>query len=209
MYLPSAFAGDDPATLDALLGRDAFVTLVTVDAQGLPFASHLPVLSSRDGDRHVLRGHWARANPQAGHTGPALVIVQGPHHYVSPGWYPDKAEATRVPTWNYAIAHLQGMLHALHGESDLAAIVAALGDRHEAAVGGDWRYDHDTPAERRQLRGIVGFRFDVAHTSLKLKLSQNHPSANVDGVIDGLRALGTSSALEMAAMMQAQRPPSA
>ncbi len=207
MYLPSAFAGNDLAALDALLERDAFITLVTVDGEGLPFASHLPVLHAREGGTVRLRGHWARANPQAGHAGPALAIVHGPHHYVSPGWYPDKAEAARVPTWNYAVAHLRGSLRLLHGEDELAAIVAALGERHETAFGGDWRYDHADPAERRQLRGIVGFELEVSTIALKLKLSQNHPAANVQGVIDGLRAQSGPQAGDIAALMQAQRTP--
>ncbi|MBP7657476.1 MAG: FMN-binding negative transcriptional regulator, partial [Pseudoxanthomonas sp.] len=89
MYTPRAFAETDLTGLDRLIERDAFVTLVTV-ADGLPFASHLPVLYARDGDRIVIEGHWARPNPQARHAGPAMVIVHGPHAYLSPGWYADK-----------------------------------------------------------------------------------------------------------------------
>ena len=107
MYLPRAFAETDLAALDALLARDSFVTLVTV-RDGAPSVSHLPVLYRRDGEQIELIGHWARPNPQARHAGPALVIVHGPHAYVSPAWYPDKEEAARVPTWNYAVAHLDG-----------------------------------------------------------------------------------------------------
>ena len=109
MYTSRAFV-DDPAALDALFAHDPFVTLSTVDADGVPVATHLPVLYRRDGDALRIEGHWARPNPQAGHGGTALMIVHGPHAYVSPGWYPDKTEAARVPTWNYTGAHLRGRL---------------------------------------------------------------------------------------------------
>ena len=97
MYQRPVFAEADLAHLDHLFARDAFATLVTV-VGGLPFASHLPMLYRRDGSDVLLEGHWARPNPQARHAGPALMIVHGPHAYVSPGWYPDKDAAARVPT---------------------------------------------------------------------------------------------------------------
>lgn len=201
MYTPRAFAEDDLAGLDWLLARDPFATLVTCGTDGLPLATHLPVLYARDGDSVVLEGHWARPNPQAGHAGPALLIVHGPHHYISADWYPDKAAMARVPTWNYAAAHLRGTLQLLRDEAALASIVARLGERFEPAVGGRWRYDPGDPRERGQLRGIVGFRFVAERIELKFKLNQNHPPANVEGAIAGLRGLPGEAATEVAALM--------
>lgn len=209
MYTPRAFAEDDLAGLDWLLARDPFTTLITCDGDGLPLASHLPVLYAREGDRVVVEGHWARPNPQATHAGPALLIVHGPHHYISADWYPDKAAMARVPTWNYAAAHLHGDLQPLHGEAELASIVARLGERFEPAAGGRWRYDPDDPRERAQLRGIVGFRFEARRIELKFKLNQNHPAGNVEGAIAGLRRLPGDDAAEVAALMAdrlARRP---
>ncbi len=94
MHIPPAFADTDLQALDALIARDPFATLVTV-ADGLPCATPLPVLYRRDGARIVIEGHWARANPQSQHRGPALLIVHGPHASVSPGWYPDKEAMAR------------------------------------------------------------------------------------------------------------------
>lgn len=201
MYTPRAFAEHDLAGLDWLVARDPFATLVTCGADGLPLVSHLPVLYERTGERVVVEGHWARANPQATHAGPALLVVHGPHHYISPGWYPDKAEAARVPTWNYAAAHLHGTLQVLHDEATLGSIVRRLGERFETQVGGGWRYDHDDPRERSQLRGIVGFRFEPDRIELKFKLSQNHPAANIEGAIAGLARLPGEAAAEVASLM--------
>lgn len=201
MDTPRAFAETDLLELDRLLARDSFVTLVTSD-EGIPFASHLPVLYSRDGGLVALEGHWAKANPQCLHSGPALMIVQGPHAYISPGWYADKEEAARVPTWNYAVAHLTGRLEASTEEEFLASIVDRLSVRHETIVGSDWRYEHDKPRLRSQLRGIVGFRFVPERIELKFKLSQNHPAANVRGAAEGLSKLEDPQSHEIAALMR-------
>ena len=208
MYTPRAFAETDLTGLDRLIERDAFVTLVTV-ADGLPFVSHLPVLYARDGDRIVIEGHWARPNPQARHAGPALVIVHGPHAYLSPGWYADKEEAARVPTWNYAVAHLQGTLESTEDTDQLASIVDRLSQANEARVGNDWRFEHDRDDHVRQLRGIIGFRFTVDRVELKFKLSQNHPVANVDGAAAALHRLGGEDNVAVADLMRERLVPRA
>lgn len=202
MYTRHAFVETDLAALDALIARDAFVTLITV-RDGVPEVGHLPVLYRREGGRIELRGHWAAANPQATHAGPALAIVHGPHAYVSPGWYPDKQPAARVPTWNYAVAHLHGTLETFRDEAGLAALVDELSAYNEARIGGDWRFDFEREEERRQLRGIVGFRMLVERADLKFKLSQNHPLPNRVAVARQLARMG-HEAREVAALMEAR-----
>ena len=201
MYTPRAFAETDLVALDRLIAGDAFVTLVTV-ADGVPCVSHLPVLYAREGDRIVIEGHWAKPNPQARHAGPALLIVHGPHAYLSPGWYADKEEAARVPTWNYAVAHLQGVLELTDDTAELASIVDRLSQLNEARVGNDWRFEHDRDDHVRQLRGIVGFRFTVERVELKFKLSQNHPAANVEGAAAALQQLGGEDNVAVSELMR-------
>ncbi|MBB5208626.1 FMN-binding negative transcriptional regulator [Chiayiivirga flava] len=203
-YLPRSFAETDLAALDALLAQDSFVTLLSVDDSGAPFASHLPVLYRRDGDDVLIEGHHARSNPQVKHRGEVLMIVHGPHAYISPGWYADKLEAARVPTWNYAVAHLYGTLEPFDDEASLADLVDRLSQRFEASIGGDWRFDPGNEAERVQLRGIVGFRFRPQRIALKFKLNQNHPAANVRGAIDGLRRTGSEREQAVADLMQSR-----
>jgi transcriptional regulator len=200
MYTPRAFSETDLSELDRLLARDPFVTLITVEA-GAPSVSHLPVLYARDGEQVVIEGHWARPNPQARHAGSALMIVHGPHAYISPGWYPDKEEAARVPTWNYATAHLHGRLDITDDPAALASIVDRLSIANEARVGSDWRFEHERPDHVSQLRGIVGFRFVPEKIELKFKFSQNHPAANVQAAAAGLRGTGHPQADEVADLM--------
>jgi len=134
MFTPRAFAETDLLWLDRLLARDPFVTVLTAGGDGLPELTRLPVLYQRDGDHIELRGHWARANPQARHSGAAKVLVDGPHGYVSASWYPDKDPMARVPTWNYAVAELRGQLQPFDDTDALAQLVSDTGDHFEASA---------------------------------------------------------------------------
>ena len=205
MFTPSDFATTDLGWLDRLLARDALVTLATTGADGLPQVTLLPVVYRRDGEAIVIEGHWARPNPQAGHAGPALMLVHGPHAYVSPGWYPDKDAQARVPTWNYAAAELRGVLEPVTDDDALIAMLDGLSAHYEAQVGGDWDLLPIAPRQQRMLTGIVGFRFRPAQVQIKLKLSQNHPEANQHSVIDALSALEAPASRELAQWMRWRR----
>lgn len=202
MYLPRAFTETDLAQLDRLLQADPFITLVSTDVDGMPVASQLPVLYRRDGDDILVEGHWARANPQSRHQGEVLLLVHGPHAYVSPAWYPDKEAEARVPTWNYASAQLRGSLERFEDEASLADLVSRLSDRFEAQVGSDWRFEPRREDHRVQLRGIVGFRFVPRQVDLKFKLSQNHPVANRESVAAQLQGQAREHSRSIAALMR-------
>src|SRR6266487_3531020 len=109
MYMPERFREDDLPTLHALMRDYSFATLVT-QHEGVPFASHLPLMLAADeGPYGALFGHMAQANPQwrdFDASQDVLVIFQGPHTYVSPSWYEE--DPTNVPTWNYAAVHAYG-----------------------------------------------------------------------------------------------------
>jgi transcriptional regulator len=201
MYTPKYFAETDLAELDRLVAADAFATLVTV-ADGAPFVSHLPLLYRREGEQVVFRGHWARPNPQWRHGGEALLIIRGPNAYISPSWYPDKETAARVPTWNYAVAHVHGELQITEDIDDLAAIVGELSEKNEAMVGSDWQFDPQRADLRVQLKGIVGFSLAATRVELKFKLNQNHPEANVRSAIERLPMSGQREGEAIAELMR-------
>lgn len=202
MYLPPHFdRSGDAGALDALIARDPFVTLVS-QRDGAPFATHLPVLARRDGAALRLLGHWARANPQwqGIEEQTVLVIVHGPHAYVSPRWYPDPQRA--VPTWNYAMAHLYGHVRLMADQVQLLALLDGLTRRFETSAA-PWRRADAEPLASQMLGGIVGFELHVSRVELKHKLSQNHVPGRVAGAIAGLRAEGADAGSEVADLMAA------
>jgi transcriptional regulator len=202
MYLPSIFKELRPDILQKLMRENGFATLITA-AEGVPFASHIPVLIAGDAAAGTLRirGHVARANPhwkQLENGAPVLAIFHGPHGYVSPSWY---AEAENVPTWNYAVVHAYGRA-ALLAPDDLRALLKDLVEAHERAFEQPWRFD-SLPAQLVDglLRGIVGFEIAVDRLEGKIKLSQNRPPEDRRRVREALAASVDPLARDVAAWM--------
>lgn len=203
MYVPKPFAVDDPAALAAFMAAHDFAILVTTE-NGAPFATHIPLLHAPgEGPHGTIYGHVARANPHwQGFDGTveALAIFQGSHAYISPAWYP-AAEA--VPTWNYSVVHAYGRPAILDDPADVRALLGRLVAKNEAGRPSPWSMDG--LSERYfdgMIRGIVAFRMPVERIEGKAKLSQNHPAANRDGAIAGLRETGRPEDRAVAEMME-------
>ncbi|MFJ2364969.1 FMN-binding negative transcriptional regulator [Pseudomonas sp. NPDC087697] len=193
MYTPSAFAIEDLPSLHQQILDTRLAILVTHGEQGLQ-ASHLPLLlSPEQGPNGTLYGHLARANPQwqeleAGAE--ALVIFAGADAYVSPSFYPSKAEHGKVvPTWNYVAVHAYGSAEVFSDAHRLRNLVSALTDRHERGRAKPWKVD-DAPAHYidGMLKAIVGFALPIQRLEGKRKLSQNRSTADIAGVREGLTA---------------------
>ena len=191
MYNPKAFAVEDLPQLHQMMGECRLAVLVTHGEHGLQ-ASHLPLLlDTQQGPNGSLYGHMARANPQwrdleAGAE--ALVIFAGAEAYVSPGFYPSKAEHGKVvPTWNYVAVHAYGSAEVFSDAHRLRNLVSALTDRHEITRAQPWKLD-DAPAEYidSMLKAIVGFALPIQRLEGKRKLSQNRSPEDVAGVRNGL-----------------------
>jgi len=210
MYLPAHFDEKRLDVLHALVRRHPFGLLVTQTADG-PSANGIPFLLDPDGAAGLgtLRGHVARANPvwrEAATDVPSLVVFQGPDAYVSPGWYPTKAEHGKVvPTWNYVMVQARGQLRIRDDPAWLLQLVTRLTERHEAARSAPWAVS-DAPADYVQtmLRAIVGIELELTALSGKWKVTQNRAAPDRAGVVTGLEAVGGDAATALAA--QVARP---
>jgi transcriptional regulator len=189
MYTPPAFAEDDPATIRQIVRDARLATLVTATAEGL-VATPLPLMLADEGERGVLYGHVAKANPQwkLPPVGEALAMFSGPDAYITPSWYASKREHGKVvPTWNYVAVHAYGPVEFFEDPDRLYDVVTRLTNLHEGERPERWAVT-DAPAEfiRSQLRGIVGLRLPIARIEGKRKLSQNRPAGDRQGVAAGL-----------------------
>jgi transcriptional regulator len=193
MYIPAHFAADD-ALVTELLTHHGAADLVTATSQGL-LATMLPfVYDPAVGEHGALLGHVARNNDhwKIPPIGAAMVIVRGADAYVSPSWYQSKAEHGRVvPTWNYITAHVYGQLVVHDDPAWVEGLVRRLTAKHEAERQHPWSVDDPPPRfVAGQVRAIVGVEVVISRIEAKAKLSQNRPQADIDGVIEGLRAEG-------------------
>lgn len=202
MYIPEHFAAAEADALIARLSRRWAGVLITVDESGIPTATHLPILW--DAQHKVATGHIARVNPQwKGGAGRGLIVLSGAEAYVSPNWYPSKAEHGKaVPTWNYEAVHLSGRVEWFDDPARLESVVRDLSVLHEAGQGKPWKLE-DAPRAYidAMLRGIVGVELHAERIEAKRKLSQNKNAADFAGVVAGLGASGDPGAREIAALM--------
>jgi transcriptional regulator len=192
MYLPAHFSEARPDVLRAFVRDHPLGLLVTQNRAGGVDANSVPFVLDADGDTPgVLRAHVARANPvwkTARDDADALVVFQGPHGYVSPAWYPSKAEHGKVvPTWNYVMVQARGRLRAVDDRSWLRDFVARLTERHEAGRDAPWSAS-DAPADflETMLGAIVGIEIELSSLVGKWKVSQNRGAADRAGVVEGL-----------------------
>jgi len=196
MYIPRAFLERDEQRTRELVDTHAFGLLVTTGEEGLPVASHIPLLSREDAGAWMLEGHVARPNEQSGHIVEgrrALVVFQGPHSYVSPTWY----ENPGVPTWNYAAVHVYGRLKPLTGE-DARGVVERLAARFEGEDAGAWVPDYPD----KMLEAIQCFALIDLTVQSKSKMSQNRSETDRIGVIEALERKGGADEGAVARIMR-------
>ncbi len=193
MYIPDQFHEISPDQIAAVMEAAPLACIVANTAQGL-IANHFPLLAGPDG---LLIGHAALANDMhrlIAADQEVLVIFRGVDGYVSPNYYPSKAEHHRhVPTWNYQVVHMKGRISF---QQDMAAKRRAAGllsRLHERRVNGDaaWKMA-DAPRDYldEELNKIVAFQVAVQTVLAKSKLSQNRTDADHAGAVDGLRGQG-------------------
>jgi transcriptional regulator len=199
VYTPSQFAVDEESAA-AFLGSIRAADLVTMTEEGL-VATFLPLLFDSSVGRYgALLGHVARKNDQWNRQpiGEALVIVHGDDAYITPSWYPSKAEHGRVvPTWNYTTAHVFGRLVIHDDAAWVDRNVRGLTERHEAGRVASWSVDDAPPNfHAGQLRAIVGIELLISRVEAKFKMSQNRRDADIDGVVAGLAADGLTAISE-------------
>ncbi len=199
MYRPPHFREDRPEVLHALMRAHPLATLVTAGAGGL-MANLLPFTLAETGGKGTLRAHLAKANPQleALRDGAqALVIFQGPDAYISPAWYPAKAEHGKVvPTWNYAVVQARGTPRVIDDPDWLRALVETLTTTHEATRPTPWQVgDAPEPFIAAMLNGIAGLEIPIDSLEGKWKVSQNRAAADRQGVVAGLRQEGGDEAM--------------
>lgn len=198
MYVPKDFVVEDRAQLSAFIERHPFGTVVS-DVRGRPFATHLPMIASQNGDELTLALHVARANPQwetiEGQE--VLAIFQGAHAMVSASWY--EHPPSSVPTWDYAAVHCNGVAHVLDGSATRRVLEQLVG-RLETS----WRIEQaDSEFISRLERAIVGVEIAVTRCEGAFKYSQNRSAEDRARVLAALSRSSKSGDRELLEEMRA------
>lgn len=200
-HTPS-FLMTDPEEVKRLIRENPWATIVSHTSNGL-VASHYPVVleETEDGTISIV-SHVGRPDEKLHELGEheIMVIIQGPHGYISPGWYDDE-KAGFVPTWNHLTAHLYGVPQLL-SEAENFDVLDTLVDHFEARMPQPISLDIDETAARRIALGTVGLRLVVTRFDARAKLSQNKAPEVVERIIEKLQSGEQYSSPELAREMR-------
>jgi transcriptional regulator len=202
LYIPEHFRLRHPEEAVAFMRANPFAILISTTTDG-PFATHLPLFVTGQGEKLLLRGHVAKANPHWRYLeqqAQCMTIFQGPHAYVSPSNYGARES---VPTWNYAAVHVHGDARVFATPEELHEVLDELMETFEPAYRQLW--DSLSPTfQQNMLRQIVGFEIVATRIEGKFKLSQNRPLGDQAKVIASLGQSDDSVISGVARLMQEQ-----
>ncbi|MER8608439.1 FMN-binding negative transcriptional regulator [Mesorhizobium sp. M1233] len=201
MYQPPHFQETRQDVLHGLIRAHPLGLLVSNGVEG-PVANAIPFLLDADVPPNGrLRAHLAKANPQwrllaDNPLARVLVVFQGADAYVTPSWYETKRETGKVvPTWNYALVQVRGIVTVIEDQDWLAEQISDLTMSQEGSRSAPWAVtDAPAPFIQSQIKGIVGLEIEITEISGKWKVSQNRPAADRVGVAEGLESETADSA---------------
>ncbi len=188
----------DPEEVKRLIRENPWVTMVSATSTGM-VASHYPVLLEEDADGISVVTHVGRPDEELHELGQheMLFIVQGPHGYISPGWY---ANTEFVPTWNHVTAHLYGTPELLSDDENFE-VLGDLVDYFEHRMPQPVTLEMDEHSARRIAKGTVGLRLRVTRFDARLKLSQNKSPEVFDRIVGALEGDGPYNSPALAGEM--------
>ncbi len=196
-----AFAVTDETVVRRLIAEHPWVTFVSSPGGGAPVASHYPVLLDDSGDGGLaIVTHVGRPDDQVHDFASGrelLMIVAGPHGYISPSWY--TPGPSNVPTWNFSTAHCYGVPQVLSDDENratLARLVAHFEQHVEAP------HLLDDAVAARISPGTVGIRLPIDRFICKVKMSQNKDAASHRRILEELRGDGPYASDALAADME-------
>ena len=204
MYDTPYFKAGSREEVIAFMKANPFIVLCGSGETGRPVATHIPVLISENGDKIVLTGHLMRKQDHTSaftHNQQVLAIFQGPHSYVSAGWYTHPETAS---TCNYQAVHAGGILQFLDA-AELYQLLVKLTEKFEN--------DPDSPAlvqkmdpdyVEKLMKAIIGFEIVITDLGHVFKLSQNRDAQSFENIMEHLKT-GTADAKFLAAEMQKQQ----
>ena len=189
----------DPEEVKRLIRENSWATFVSNTSTGL-VASHYPVVLEEDEEGISIVSHVGRPDEKLHELGQheMLIIIQGPHGYISPGWYENDE---LVPTWNHVTAHLYGVPEILSDDENFR-VLDELVDHFEKRMPNPVTIMLDENTSRRIAKGTVGMRLRVTRFDARLKLSQDKSPEVVDRIVEALGEPGPFASPALAAEMK-------
>jgi transcriptional regulator len=200
MYNISYFKANNQEEIIGFMHANPFVTICGVDANGLPVATHIPILIKQEADKIILSGHIMRKQDHSNAfeiNNNVLVIFSAPSAFVSANWYTTKNMGS---TWNYQTVHARGKID-IKDEAHLRQLLTNLTLHFEK--------DPESPTQvknlseeymQQNMKAIYSFDIVVQDLQHVFKLSQNRDETSHANIQNEL-SKGDAACKYMAAAM--------
>ena len=166
--------------------REHILGLVISTKDHETLTTPLPLLSEVDENGAVrsFLGHFALSNRQVElirHQPRALIVFQGPHAYIRPGWI---SQVGWAPTWNYALAQFEVDISLLPTESDSA--IRTLVSTLEGESSDSWRVESVGVRYDSMVKRVIAFRANVVSSRGRFKLGQDESDQTFQEILSAL-----------------------
>lgn len=191
MYIPAHYKESDWEFQRAVIKEYPLATLITVSADGIPIANHIPFNLIEKQGKRILQAHLAKVNhqlPSLEGNSNVLVVFQSDNAYIPPSYYPTKEETHKVvPTWDFASVQCYGSSKLIDDYDFIRAQHDSLTNEQEAGREKPWTVD-ETPEKYYKLlqKAIIGLEIEIDRIEGKYKFEQKMKKSDIDGVVDGL-----------------------
>ncbi len=191
----------NPEVIREFIEKHPFAFLSGCNAENQPVATQVPAFyEEREGGKY-LSGHIMKGTDHHkafDQNDQVLVVLSGPHSYVSGSWYSDP----HIPsTWNYMCVHCKGKIRFLDGEAIADMLRKTSMHFEDNNPDSPTVYDH-IPERYKEMamKSIVAFEIKVEEINTVFKLSQDRDEQSFKNIIAKLREQGDNGrelAMEM------------
>ncbi len=168
MYPPPHHQSDKISKMISVIKQFPLGMLVTAKEEK-PFITHIPFLYNESTQKLV--AHIDRNNPQSEtlqDNAEVLVVFKGPDSYISPSVY----TTPQLPTWNYIIVHLTGIIKLIHEPEAAKQTMVAMTEFLEGETQ-KFILKKDDLRMDRLINYIQAFEIEITNWEGKFKLSQD------------------------------------
>lgn len=203
MYVAKTNIQQSPSSIKKYIEENGFATIISVQ-NGLPLATHTPLMLAEEGGQAMLHGHIARANSQSDdikHGSNVMAMFMENHTYISSSWY----DHVNVPTWNYIAVHVYGKFEIMTEEETLASLNALVA-KYEKNASKPFHISQMSDTDRKaHIRSLTAFKIVIDRIDASWKLSQNRDDKNYFEIIRRLKERGDEMSLKIALEMETLR----
>ncbi|MEO6454365.1 MAG: FMN-binding negative transcriptional regulator [Ginsengibacter sp.] len=199
MYKLPYFTEEDEEKVMAFIKENSFA-IITGSGDEYPVATHVPLDIKQQENKIIFTGHMMKNTDHQKafvKNENVLVIFNGPHCYVSAGWYSNPVQAS---TWNYMTVHAKGKIH-FKNEERTKDIVHAITNKYEGSGNASSFNNLSNEYVDRLVKAIIGFTIEVEIIDNVFKLSQNHEQDTRQSIIKHLNENGSDNEMRIAKEM--------